>query len=453
MPSPVRFWRDAGPRAKPFAWALGGIAAVALAVRWVLVLVVRPTCDPPLTGSGSCFRVAGDATYYHWQALLLGDGHGFAHPYYWLQTGHVADSASHPPAYSALLGLFSAVGLESATTHRLISGLLGTATVVVIGILARRLAGPRAGLIAAGLAAVYPMLWINDGMLQAESLYGLEIAVMLLLAHRFWDEPTWPRVAGLSAVIALATLTRTEALAFFVVLVLPLSLRLPGRSWRDRLQLTAVAAVVGALCLAPWVVYNLTRFELPVYLTNSAGSVLSDASCDETYYGTYIGYHASCIHDPPLRLERHDESVREDRLLEAPRAYVEDHLGRLPLVATARVARVFGLFKPGQMIFLDWWLEGRGKAASTAGWWSYYLLVPVGVVGAVAMWRRRITIVPMASTVIVVAMAAATTFGVTRYRVPVDVVLVTLAGVGVDALARRWWPRPQGQAQPPGGSS
>src|SRR4029434_5075569 len=46
------------------------------------------------------------------------DGHLFVHPYYWLQTGHYADSASHPPAYSAFLGLLSSAGLQSATTHR-----------------------------------------------------------------------------------------------------------------------------------------------------------------------------------------------------------------------------------------------------------------------------------------------------------------------------------------------
>jgi 4-amino-4-deoxy-L-arabinose transferase-like glycosyltransferase len=453
MPSPQRFWRDAGPAAKPFAWALGTIAAVALAVRWVLVLVVRPTCDPPLTGAGSCFRLAGDATYYHVQGLLLGDGHLFAHPYWFLQTHQLADSASHPPGYSTVLGLLSAVGLQSATTHRLASGILGVATVVVIGVLARRLAGPRAGLLAAGGAALYPMLWINDGMLQAESLYALIIAVMLLLAHRFWDQPTPGTMAALAAVTGAAALTRTEGIFFFVVLVALLALRLPGRSWPERFGLVAVGAVVGALVLLPWVAFNLIRFDEPVFLTNSAGSVMSDASCDSTYYGEYIGYHANCIGtDPPLELDEADESVREAELLDASDDYFYDHLGRLPVVAVARVARVFDVFKPGQNVFLNWWLEGRGKAASTAGLWAYYALLPVGIYGGVLLHRRGITLIPVLSTVVVVALAAAITFGITRYRVPADVALVVVAGVGADGLLRRR-PARQAAAQPPGGSS
>jgi 4-amino-4-deoxy-L-arabinose transferase-like glycosyltransferase len=424
-----------------------------LAVRWALVLVVRPTCDPPLTGTGSCFRVAGDATYYHVQAHLLGDGHGFAHPYWFLQTGELAESASHPPGYSAVLGLFSAVGLESATTQRLISGLLGVATVVVIGLLARRLAGPRAGVIAAAVAAVYPMLWINDGMLQAESLYALLVALMLLAAHRFWDDPTARNVAVLALVTAGAALTRTEGVFFFVVLVALLAVRLPGRPWAERLRLVGIAAGVALLVLGPWVAYNLARFERPVYLTNSAGSVMSDASCDSTYYGEYIGYHANCVgDDPPLELDEADESVREAEIYDDADDYFWDHLDRLPLVAVARVARVFDVFKPGQNVFLNWWLEGRGKAASTAGLWSYYLLVPFGVYGAVLLRRRGTTLIPVLSTVVVVAAAAAITFGITRYRVPVDVALVVLAGVGGDGLLRR---RSSGQSgpQPPGGSS
>ena len=45
------------------------------------------------------------------------------------------------------------------------SALVGTVTVVLVGLLARRVAGERAGLIAAAVAAVYPLLWLADGSL------------------------------------------------------------------------------------------------------------------------------------------------------------------------------------------------------------------------------------------------------------------------------------------------
>jgi asparagine N-glycosylation enzyme membrane subunit Stt3 len=54
---------------------------------------------------------------------------------------------------------------------------IGTCTIVVIGLVANRLAGPRAGLLAAGIAAVYPNLWMNDGLVMSEAPGGLLVAL------------------------------------------------------------------------------------------------------------------------------------------------------------------------------------------------------------------------------------------------------------------------------------
>ena len=89
--------------------------------------------------------------------------------------------------------------------------LLGIATIAVIGLVGRRLAGPVVGLVAAGIAAVYPNLWINDSLVMSESL--------AVPARRRWrcssrstldDDPApgAPRVLGV--LVGLACLTRSE---------------------------------------------------------------------------------------------------------------------------------------------------------------------------------------------------------------------------------------------------
>ena len=75
--------------------------------------------------------------------------------------------------------------------------------------------------------------------------------------------------------------------------------------------------------------------------------------------------------------------------------------------ALARGARVFDGCKPGQNVWLNWFLEGRVKAASTVGLGAYYALIPFGIYGAVTLHRRGITLIPVLSTVVVVAAAAA----------------------------------------------
>src|SRR3989442_3548929 len=129
--------------------------------------------------------------------------------------------------------------------------LFGLGTIVLIGLIARRLGGPRAGLIAAGIAAVYPVLVAADGAMMSETLYGLLIAAALLTALRLLDrEPGPPLAAALGALIGLATLTRAEALLLLPLLAWPVAARAQAR----RLLLAGVTSVACLLWISPWVV-------------------------------------------------------------------------------------------------------------------------------------------------------------------------------------------------------
>jgi hypothetical protein len=72
----------------------------------------------------------------------------------------------------------------------------------------------------------------------------------------------------------------------------------------------------------------------------------------------------------------------------------------------------------------------------------YYILVPFAVVGLVAMRRRRTPIWPVLALFVIATFAAATTFGVTRYRAPAEVGLVLAAAIGISAAVA--WVRGRG---------
>ena len=423
---------------RQYRLALAVAALVGLVVRLWVVLESRPTCSPPLTGEGSCFRVAGLARWYHVQAELLADGKVFVHPDQWLANGDLVDSALHPPGYTTFLGFFSVLGIDTATGHRVVSSVLGVATVVLVGMLARRLGGRRAGVIAAGIAAVYPMLWINDGMLQAESLYAPLAAILLMVAHRAMRWPTVGALIPVAVLVGLAALTRPEAALFVPFLLLPLAWR-TGTDARDRLRNAGVVLLTAGLVVAPWVGFNLLRFDRPILLTNSLGSVIAESTCESTYYGEFIGYQASCHPDFPLPAAFDGkEDEREAVLLEQADGYIADNIGRVPLVAATRVGRVWDVFNPRQNADLNASYEGRGVRPSHLGLITYWLLVPAAVFGAVTLRRRRTSLLPELSTILVVTTAAALTFGLTRYRVPAEVALVAVAAVGLEELWRRW---------------
>src|SRR5205823_5669955 len=122
----------------------------------------------------------GDPLYYHVQANLLAHGHGFAAPFTYITSRRIVPSAMHPPLFSSVLALGSLVGGTGFFAHKLVACLVGTATVVVVGLIGHRLGGPRAGLLAAGIAALYPNLWVVDGILMPEGLFALTIAIVVL---------------------------------------------------------------------------------------------------------------------------------------------------------------------------------------------------------------------------------------------------------------------------------
>ncbi len=85
---------------------------------------------------------------------------------------------------------FDSYGSHGYIAHRLTGGFVGTGTVIAIGYLGRRVGGARVGLLAAGIAATYPVLITADGSLLTESLFGLCVAVAMLLAYRLLDPPS-----------------------------------------------------------------------------------------------------------------------------------------------------------------------------------------------------------------------------------------------------------------------
>lgn len=420
------------PEVRPsrrFTTWLGAIGAGAIAIRLMNVFWWRPTTTR--TGFHG-YKLGGDAFFYHWTANALAKGAWFVEPHTWYFLGKEKPSAAHPPLYSIYLALWSVLGLDTVTWHRVASCFLGTAAVVVIGLVGRRIGGSAVGLLAAGIAAIYPEMWINDGMLLSEPMAILTASVAILAMYGFARRPTVRNAVWMGLAIGVAALSRTELTLLLVVAVVPIALLARRLSWKDRIIRGLVAGIVGGIVLMPWVVFNYTRFEEPTTLTTGTGSALSASACDDTFYGRWIGYYANCFNGPWPPVSD-DESQRDVEPRRQAIQYLEDHKSRLPFVLFARVGRLWGFYKPGDTTFLDWWLEGRGRAPSWIGLYSYYLLVPFAIGGFVVLWRRRITIIPLLTFVVLSTFSAAITFGVTRYRAPAEVSLVLAASVGAVA--------------------
>jgi 4-amino-4-deoxy-L-arabinose transferase-like glycosyltransferase len=416
----------AGWHGRRFGWALAGVAVVALAIRVAYVLVDRRDVNP-----------RGDSYFYHAGANLLAGGEGFIEP--WLYPGARLPAGEHPPLYLIFLSVPSFLGMHSVLTHLLWSCLLGTATVVLVGFVGRKVGGERVGIIAALIAALYPNIWAPDGMLQAESLAMFFAMLAVLLAYRYWPRPSWPRLALIGAACGAGALTRSELVLLVPVLILPLALRTRTRPMRDRLAWFTAATLAAAVVIAPWSIYNATRFEHPVILSAQLGALLSAANCESTYYGDFQGYFDI---DCTTQIDRRELSAHDDQSVEdhvnrrAAFEYIRGHLARLPTVERVRLQRLIGLYKPSDYVRTDAFLDGRDLWVLWTALWSFYGLALLSIAGTVVLIRRRdprVPVLPVLAPVAVVAVTVLATYASTRFRAIAEPSLAILAAVAVNA--------------------
>lgn len=372
---------------------------------------------------------------YHIGANLLAQGHGLINPFIWVFEHRSEPTAGHPPLYTMVLSVPSVLGFGSPLSLRVFNLLLGVALVVVIGLLARELAGDRVGVVAALLAAIYPTLWISDTALVPETLYSLLVVLGVWVGYRLWRAPSLRLALALGALLALAALTRSEGLILFLFVALPFVVLARGADRQKKVRMFAAIMVVGAVLVGAWVTRNLVTFDKPTFMASGSGHLLAAGNCDAAYYGEYLGYWS-----PECGLKKWpkgDESIVDEAARKVGTDYMREHAGRVPVVALARVGRVFGLYRPLQGVELDAVLERRGLWPSRLALGAFYVLFAAAVFGLIELRRRRIPISPMVGVFVAMTLTIALSLGITRYRAPVDALLPVLAAIGVEG----WWAR------------
>ena len=202
-------------------------------------------------------------------------------------------SAYRPPLYPMFLGIvYVFAGELNYRAVYLVQSVLSLVTIISIYTIARRLFNPRAGLIAASIAAIYPPFVLFDitTMTESVSLVLTTLALALLLKVR----SNITRVILVSCCIALGSLCK-PAIIFFVPGIL-VALLLQKATLRDKLTTVSLLLFVLALLLFPWTLRNFLAFNelIPLadngpvnfYLANNPNATGDCISPSETPLGS-----------------------------------------------------------------------------------------------------------------------------------------------------------------------
>jgi 4-amino-4-deoxy-L-arabinose transferase-like glycosyltransferase len=378
--------------------------------------------------------VGGDGYAYQKTAAFLDEGKGFLKPLSQVPS----PDAMHPPLWALVLTVPRKLGYTSQLDAQVFACLIGTATVVVVGIIGRHLGGARVGLIAAAFAAVFPEAWMYERELLSESLLLLVVGLVVLVIYRFIATPGMRLAVVLGALCGALALTRAEQVLYLPAAVTPAILLVRSVPFRRRAAWVLAAGLMTTAVIAPWTIYNLGRFNRPVLLSYNMGGAILIGSCDSTYYGKLIGYYDIRCNLAGHRTHRDtpDSSELDYKLRADALHYAATHLARLPLVVLAREGRAWSLFAPFETARSEAaWSETR-PWVHELGVVIFWALAALAIYGAFSLRRSAIPVYPLVAFFAIVAGVTAITFGQTRYRAAAAVPLLILAAVGADAISR-----------------
>ena len=422
----------------PRAWAAGlaerhggrgVLIALALIVIVGLVLRVDSALEPldvrPGTDSAVYASVA-ERLYEH-QSFAIP---GAASPYDW--------SPGAPLFYAAV---YYATGGVHPGIARLAVALLGALTIALVYLIGRRLGGTAAGLIAAGLFAIYPVTIFFTGKLMSEPLATLTLAGAVLAFFWAGDRGrAWWAWALPGVLLGLTAFARPEYLAFIAVFGLIALVR-------GGLVPALVLAAAFALPIVPWTVHVSSAEGRFVPISTGGGKAL--------YIGTYLpgnGLHLDVKREllrqfegrvdiPASELSRismtplldrvaskYPDLERDAALQRIGRENAERYLTEQPLDFAAMV---------GGKMWHMW--HGSGAAGrSTYGTVFQFTALALGLAGLVLLAvRRRWEFLLLALLLVGITVVGGLLLAGTRRNVTLMPLVMALAGVTA-ATALQW---------------
>lgn len=171
------------------------------------------------------------------------------------------------PVFLALAGGGTQVTTSVPASVKVAQAVVGALGVFLIGVLARQLAGDRAGRAAATIAALYPPLVFVSAYAFSEAVFwplGLLLAWQFdrVLAH---DEARgWRQAVGFGLLVGIAILVRAGTLVFVPVAGAWLI-------WKRRPMAVAALVLGLGLVLTPWTIRNIAHHGRFVLVASDGG--------------------------------------------------------------------------------------------------------------------------------------------------------------------------------------
>lgn len=268
-------------------------------------------------------RGVNDPALYMIHADLIADGKGYSNL-------NGTSTSYYPVGFPATLGGLRKAGDifgfgRSIFAAKMMNGMFGALTVVLIYLIASRTVNRRVGVASALLLSLFPSQVFYTGVVLSETLFtmllALALAILLWNPWRREGMPHW-QVFAVGVALSLATMTRGITLTFPLVLCVVWLLYLHSK--RRALLQTVVMLAGVAVFIVPWSVRNTLVFDT---LTGPSTN-LGDDLCIGNYYGAdgrftlrgpcFEGYQGVSGKELEVKRNRHGVAVARRDVMDHP---------------------------------------------------------------------------------------------------------------------------------------
>lgn len=280
-----------------------------------------------------------DARFFEVTARHLAEGYGYTQ-LFGTATAHA------PPGFPFLVSIaYRALGTHVKLGLAL-NVVLGTATALLLYLIAREAMGRAAGRVAGLAFAILPVPIFFTGLFLSETTFIFMLVGFLALAVFLPDRP-WTPVA-LGAAAGLAALTKGEGA---LLPVIPLAMWWAGRVRGAWLRRAAPLLAAMALTILPWTIRNAIEMNSFVPVATNASTALWPAHNSEANGGP-MDLPPSLLARIPKGLGHTEREVEQARLLRRDAAHwairnPQKELGLIP-------RRVIALGEPSSGVFDIW---------------------------------------------------------------------------------------------------
>ena len=231
------------------------VAAAALGLVLRLAFALAYWVNQPLTH---------DEQEYLALARSVASGSGFVYTEVESGTAQQIGRAPGYPLFLAALDAGRPVPNRVPARVKVAQSILGGFIVILIGLVAVASAGPRAGVVAAWVAALYPPLISMSAYALSETLFCALALGTVVLLQRGVDRADWRSIAASGALAGVAALTRPAMLVFVILTCIWLLAR-------RRVPHSIAFALAAAVVIAPWTIRNFRVHDQFVLIASEGG--------------------------------------------------------------------------------------------------------------------------------------------------------------------------------------